>query len=115
MIFDQRAIDGPGLRFTWLRDNFVDSPPPDAADHVVRQYARAYILALVGSVLFPYKSGTNIRLFVLPLLHNLEGTSTISWGSAVLAYLYRELCRAARPTSDQIVGPLILLQICDME
>lgn len=92
-----------------------DGPPPDTEDHVVRQYAKAYMLALVGSVLFLDKSGTDIRLFVLSLLRDLVGTNTISWGSTVLSYLYHELCRAARSTSNQIAGPLILLQVCAIE
>lgn len=77
---------------------------------MARQYARAYVLALVGSILF-FESRTDIRLFVMPLLHDLEGTGTLSWDSAILAYLYRKLCPAARPTSNQIAGPLILLQV----
>lgn len=86
-------------------------PPLNAADHVVHHYFRAYMLALVASVLFPDKSRTNVRLPVLPLLRDLEGVGTISWNSDVLTCLYRELYRATWPTSNQIVGPLILLQI----
>lgn len=112
---DDGSLDGPGLRLSWLRDNFGDGPPPNATEHVLRSYVRAYILALLGTVLFPDKSGTHIRLFVLPLLRDLEEVGTFSWGSAVLACLYRELCRATRPNSTQISGPLILLQIWSWE
>lgn len=48
---------------------------------------------------------------MLPLLRDLEAVESFSWGNAVLAYLYRELCRATPPSSIQIVGPLILLQV----
>lgn len=41
----------------------------------------------------PINSGA-IRLFVLPLLRDLDEVVIFSWDSAVLAYLYRELCRA---------------------
>ena len=35
-----------------------------------------------------------------------------SWGSACLAFLYRELCRAARlPAVSQMADPLFLLQL----
>lgn len=70
MIPNARAIDKTELRFTWLRDNFVR--PPVVVDHVVRHYGRTDILALVGSVLFHYKSRTDVLLFMLPLLRYLE-------------------------------------------
>lgn len=79
----------------------MDSPPHDTADYFVRHYARANMLALVGSVLFSNKSGADVRLFMLPLLHDLEEAGTISWSSVVLACLYSELCRVTRPTNNQ--------------
>lgn len=96
----------------WPRDNFGDGPPPNATKHVVRMYARAYILTLVGTVLFLDKSGTHVQLSVLFLLRDLEEVGTFSWDSFVLACLYRELCRATRPNINKISGPLILLQVC---
>lgn len=59
----------------------MDGPPSYATDHVVLHYARAYMLAFVGSVLFPNKSGTYVRLFVLPLLRDLKGLA-LSHGEA---------------------------------
>lgn len=70
------------------------------------------MLALVESVLFPDKSGSDVRLFVLPLLRDLEAVDNFSWGSVVLVCLYLELCRAIPLSSNQIVRPLLLLQVC---
>lgn len=77
--------------------------------HGLRQYAQAYKLVLVGSVLF---RGNEVPLFVLPLLWDLKAIDSFSWDSAVLSCLHLELCRAIPPSSNQIVGPLILLQVC---
>lgn len=70
-----------------------------------------YILSLIGVVLFADKSRNQVRLFLLSLLHDLEEAGSLSWGNAVLAYLYRKLCRATSPDSSGIVDPLILLQV----
>lgn len=51
------------------------------------------MLALVGSILCPDKSGTDVRLFVLPLLRDLEAINTFSWGNDFLVCLYHGLCR----------------------
>lgn len=62
-------------------------------------------------VLFADKLGNQVRLFLLTPLRDFEEAASLSWGIAVLACLYRELCRATSPDSSGIVGPLILLQI----
>lgn len=100
----ERYLMGPGagLRFSWLLDSFKDSPPSNATVHVVRQYLQAYILALIGSLLFPDKSGTGIQLFVLPL----EEVGTISWDSPVQVCLYRELCEQHAQLVIKFLRPL---------
>lgn len=55
-------------RLRWLQEQLGGGPPSDATNDVVQQYARAYILALIASVLLPDKSGVDVRLFVLRLL-----------------------------------------------
>ncbi|KAK6124563.1 hypothetical protein DH2020_041696 [Rehmannia glutinosa] len=40
-----------------------------------------------------------------------EAAGRLSWGGAVLACLYRALCRASKPETSDICGPLVLLQI----
>lgn len=94
---DERTLDGTGLRLRWLRDTLGTGPPPQATEDVVRNLARAYILALIGMMLFADKSGNQVRLFLLPLLRDLEEAGSLSWRSAVLAWLYRELFCATSP------------------
>ncbi|KAD5508715.1 hypothetical protein E3N88_16418 [Mikania micrantha] len=45
------------------------------------------------------------------LLEDLTACGHLSWGSAVLAMLYRNLCKAASNNSTNIGGPLYILQL----
>ena len=47
----------------------------------------------------------------LPLYRDLTHTFMHSWGSVVLAHLYRELCRASLDGATDIVEYVTLLQI----
>ncbi|KAH1083226.1 hypothetical protein J1N35_022987 [Gossypium stocksii] len=71
---------------------------------------RAYIIDLIVGVLMPDANGSTVQLMYLPLLFNLHNTRSYSWGFAVLAMLYRELCRMTDPSAMDIGGCLILLQ-----
>ncbi|CAL5202471.1 unnamed protein product [Lathyrus oleraceus] len=47
----------------------------------------------------------------IPFVHDLRQSGEYSWGSDVLAYLYREICKAVDVDVDGIgVGGVILLQ-----
>ena len=68
----------------------------DADDITVDRHARAYILYVFRCILFQDKSGNSVQLIYLPLLGDLERVDEYSRGSATLAYLHRNLCRASR-------------------
>ena len=51
----------------------------------------------------------------LPLLEDLDFTRRLSWDSAVLACLYRVMCRGSAADQSEISGYLVLLQICDIQ
>lgn len=110
-----KVLSGMSLRLSWLRRTFSDPPHADADDVVVLRYARAYMLALLGSFLFPDKSGDTLSLYYLPLLNDLEAAGRLSWGSATLAFLYRQLCLASKKGARELGGCLILLQIWSWE
>lgn len=107
---DPNVLHGSTLKLSWLRGQF-QHPPLDADEVTMQCYARAYILGLLGS-LFADKSGSDVQLIFLPLLRDFKSAGKYSWGSAVLAYLYRELCRASKKGASEISGPLMLLQVC---
>ncbi|RVW59856.1 Serine/threonine-protein phosphatase 7 long form-like [Vitis vinifera] len=48
-------------------------------------------------------------------VERLHEISHYSWGSAVLAYLYRELCRASLDSATEISGPITLLHLWSWE
>ncbi|XP_017622218.1 protein MAINTENANCE OF MERISTEMS-like [Gossypium arboreum] len=62
-----------------------------------------------SGVLMPDSNDSTIHLMYLPLLSNLHNTRSYSWGSAVLAMLYRELFRTTDPSAMDIGECLILL------
>ncbi|MFQ6622512.1 hypothetical protein Gotur_002191, partial [Gossypium turneri] len=72
--------------------------------------ARAYIMHIIGGELMPNANNNRVHLMYLPLLTDLQNVSSYSWGSAVLAMLYHELCRMTKPSAIDIGGCLILLQ-----
>ncbi|GFS31142.1 hypothetical protein Acr_00g0015870 [Actinidia rufa] len=103
-------IDSGRLRMSWLRHTF-DILPEHADDVSVQRHARAYILQLIGGLLLTGYSQTLVRVAYLPFLLDLDAARACSWGSAVLAMLYRSLCRATKIGQRQIAGGLLLLQI----
>lgn len=106
----QTALTGSRLSLSWLATQF--GPLSDDADEeTVQRYARMYILMLLGGCLFADKSSIYVHLMFLPLLEDLNTAGRYSWGSATLAWLYRELCRGTDRAASEIAGPLILLQL----
>ncbi|MFQ6665705.1 hypothetical protein Gotur_032332, partial [Gossypium turneri] len=93
----------------WLRDTFPD--PNDDSTEVERiQYARAYILQIIGGYLMPDLSRNLVHLRWLLKLVDFRAAGELSWGSAVLATLYLEMCGATLPNKVKIGGCLSLLQ-----
>ncbi|XP_038693748.1 protein MAIN-LIKE 1-like [Tripterygium wilfordii] len=88
----------------------LNPPPVNALDEVLQCYARAYIMAMFGSILFTSTTGDNIPLMFLPLLEDLQATRDFSWGGVVLGCLYRNLCRRCMQGMRQMGGCVLLLQ-----
>ena len=88
------ALRGSVISIRWLCDQ-LSTPAPDADEVTLERSARGFILTLIGSFLFVDKKGVHVHLCFLPLLRDLTHTATYSWGGAILAYTYRELCRAS--------------------
>ncbi|MFQ6668431.1 hypothetical protein Gotur_034088 [Gossypium turneri] len=97
------------LRFSWLKTNF-EYFLSIANEWEVMQVVQAYIMHLIEGVLMPDANVNTVHLMYLPLLSNLHNTHSYSWGSAMLAMLYRELCQTTDPYVMDIGRCLILLQ-----
>nr|XP_043633221.1 serine/threonine-protein phosphatase 7 long form homolog [Erigeron canadensis] len=72
--------------------------------------ARRIILAIIGSELFLDPKTYDVILFFFRNLRDLSREGRKSWGSATLAYLYRNLSKGTTPTRKGIDGPFLLLQ-----
>ncbi|KAK5803158.1 hypothetical protein PVK06_030799 [Gossypium arboreum] len=84
-----------GLKFTWLKANF-EYLSINAIEHELMCATRAYIMHIIGGVLMPDAKNNMVHLMYLPLLVDLQNVCSYSYGSAVLAMLYRELFRTKK-------------------
>ncbi|XP_073224747.1 serine/threonine-protein phosphatase 7 long form homolog [Cicer arietinum] len=107
-----KAVTGSTM-VSWT-DDFLDllgvMPPESQRKGNFIKLKWAYILELIGGILMPDKSHNRVHIMWLHLLRDLRETGQYSWGSACLATLYRELCRASEPGVMSIGGCLHLLQ-----
>ena len=62
-------------------------------------------------MVFVDKSGDRVHLMWLEFMESLNDPPKYSWGSAVLSWLYKQLCKASENTAKQIGGALILVQL----
>ena len=108
---NKTVLDGQRIQIKALVDRIAQPLPPDANELQVHQYARCYILALLGDMVFADKSRDRVHLMWLEFMENLNDPPKYSWGSAALSWLYRQLCKASKKTAKQIGGALILVQL----
>ncbi|XP_026450890.1 protein MAIN-LIKE 1-like [Papaver somniferum] len=77
----------------------------------VRVTAAAYLLYVLGSVIFPDSKRNRVSVNLLQLLDPLEEVSRYSWGTAIIAHLNAELAKASRERTSQMNGNLALLRL----
>ncbi|KAE8770687.1 mutator protein [Hordeum vulgare] len=77
-----------GATFTWIAANFAHCPE-DADDEVIQRYARVYMWYVISRTIFADGIGKNAPWMWLKALTVFD--NKFSWGSAALAYLYRQL------------------------
>jgi len=102
-----------GVTSMWLRDRF-GTLPPNSNEATAERFARVWLWNFLGSFLFPDASGNNISWMFVDILNQpWENIAGYSWGSAVLAWTYRQLCEACRRTSTagNLGGCAYLLQV----
>ncbi|CAN1322376.1 Protein MAIN-LIKE 2 [Linum perenne] len=88
------AIQGRTVRVAWVKRLF-DHLPDGATVEVITYHARAYTWVLLAGVLLADRNGDHIQVHLLQLIGDQRVASTYSWGSAVLAWLYKVMGRAA--------------------
>lgn len=105
------AITSNRIHLRCLYDVLCSPLPEDASEEACIQRARVYILYLLGGQLLSDLSGSSVYLHHLHHMITMCTSAILSWGSAVLACLYRRLCKATSPRATEICGPLVLLQV----
>ncbi|XP_030931206.1 serine/threonine-protein phosphatase 7 long form homolog [Quercus lobata] len=107
---DNKTLVGQRIFINRLVKRIAEPLPHDATKIQIHQYARCYILVLLGDKIFMDKSGDRVHLMFLEFLWNLRDPPQYSWGNGYLVWLYRELCRASHKEASQIGGALQLVQ-----
>ena len=77
-----------GATFRWISTHFSHCPE-GANDEVIERYARVYVWYVISRALFADSSGRTAPWMWLKALSSWD--SNLSWGSAALAYLYRQV------------------------
>ncbi|MFQ6622703.1 hypothetical protein Gotur_002755, partial [Gossypium turneri] len=103
------GIGGGWVRTHWLQDIFPE-PGNDSIEIERIRYDRTYIIEIIGGYLMSELSRNLIHLRWLLKLIDFRAASELSWGSTVLATLYREMCGVTPPNNAKIEGCLSLLQ-----
>nr|XP_027192098.1 protein MAIN-LIKE 2-like [Cicer arietinum] len=103
------ATKGNSIKLKWLKDTF-DNVGENASEVEKQASCRAYILRMIGGLLMSDKFNNRVHLKYLSILGDLNKTSHYTWGSAVLATLYRELCLATKPDVMSMGRCALLLQ-----
>ncbi|KAL8156428.1 hypothetical protein AgCh_001497 [Apium graveolens] len=106
----EQNLKGARLKLTWLH-SLTKVLTDDADENELLRYTRAYILQLLGGILFTDHQGCQVHCMFLPLLEDLSSCQKLSWGAGVLAFLYRELCKSSKIGKEEITGCLLLLQL----
>jgi hypothetical protein len=104
-----------GVKLCKLRDRYARRPSdeerPEFIEQDCRVYTRAYLLYIIGGILFPASSRDTVHPRYLQLIQDTDGIVGYAWGAAVLSYLFRGLSRAANKEAVALNGCTLLLQL----
>nr|KYP69594.1 Serine/threonine protein phosphatase 7 long form isogeny [Cajanus cajan] len=88
----ESVLVGGRLRMSWIDRHFSDVSEHVHSQEQLERYTRAFILRMIGGYLLTDHSSSFVSLRYLALLEDLDACGHMSWGSCVLANMYRELC-----------------------
>ncbi|KAL0349351.1 UNVERIFIED_CONTAM: protein MAINTENANCE OF MERISTEMS [Sesamum angustifolium] len=93
---EEGALKGSRLQVKAIISHISRVHITPATPHLtVVQYAHAVALLLLGGTMCPDLLGNLVSLLYLAKLDDIVAARNYSWGSVVLAFLYRELCNAS--------------------
>ena len=93
-----KVLQGQRIVIKQLLEQVAVPLLPNAKEDQLHKFAWCYILVLLGDTIFTDKSGDKVHLMWVQLLEDLRNPRRYSWGSACLAWLYRELWKASDKT-----------------
>lgn len=97
----------------WLKQILEETEISENSSHdELIIYTRMYNILCIALTLFPDKSAKDVHSIWIPFVQDLRQCGEYSWGSAVLAFLYREMCKTVNidVDVDGMGGCVILLQ-----
>ncbi|CAN1829613.1 Serine/threonine-protein phosphatase 7 long form homolog, partial [Linum perenne] len=97
---------GRTVRVAWVKRLF-DRLPDGSTGEVITYHARAYTWVLLAGVLLADRNGDHIPVHLLQLIGDPRVASTYSWGSAVLAWLYKWMSYADRTEEFALDGDIL--------
>ncbi|KAK1394194.1 Serine/threonine-protein phosphatase 7 long form-like protein [Heracleum sosnowskyi] len=106
---EKNPLKGGRLLLSWLT-LVCSALLVDPSEEEVIRYTQSYILQLIDGVLFTDHSGGQVHCMYIPLIQDFGRCRKLAWGAAMLAYLFRELCKSCRTGVEEIAGCLLLLQ-----
>ncbi|XP_073286795.1 serine/threonine-protein phosphatase 7 long form homolog, partial [Primulina huaijiensis] len=105
-------IKGAHLYLTALLDHCLNNMINDqSTEEDVTHYSHCVALMIIGGCMFPDSESAAVKLMYLQFLEDIEMVNTFSWGSAVLAYLYRDLCDTSIGLKVDLCGSVKILHI----
>ncbi|KAL5138330.1 Protein MAIN-LIKE 1 [Glycine soja] len=97
---------GAYVRLSWLRD--IYQRRCQAGHWTVA--AHAYLLHLLGCILFANKSATHVHVVFLDAFRDFSQSGSYAWGASALLHMYDHLNDACKSGDRQLAGYITLLQ-----
>ncbi|KAL8239234.1 hypothetical protein R6Q59_015801 [Mikania micrantha] len=112
IILIESAVKGQKINMPYILKTITEMEFPENPNNLqCIQRARIIILLLIGGTLFPETTSNWVNVKYLNHIEDLSACGELSWGSAVLSILYRNLCKATNINTFEIGGATILLQL----
>ncbi|XP_026428701.1 protein MAINTENANCE OF MERISTEMS-like [Papaver somniferum] len=106
----QRIFHLSKLRDLFMRTKKLCVEGKEVTKERIFATANAYVLDIMGSVIFPDVSGARVNANFIQLLEPFNKIHEYFWGTAILALSLNELRKASRAEWNQIGGNMDFLQ-----
>ncbi|XP_050878437.1 protein MAIN-LIKE 2-like [Lathyrus oleraceus] len=102
----ENHIKGRHIRISWLKQILEETEISENSSHEeLIIYTRMYNILCIALTLFPDKSAKDIHSMWIPFVRDLRQCREYSWGSTVLEFLYREICKVVKVDVDDGLRP----------